>query len=154
MRRRTRNQLTALVVVALVVVLAVWYLTTRPVYFQNATLTQIDYSPSSPYLTFTFSSPLVASQVVGTTATLRDFTVGANSPTDADAAAPLLAALTDGAVAVGAPPPGPTPFVPEYASTNPSVLTTNTLPAGTAAIAHPMTITGQGMMWFAVPAKK
>jgi hypothetical protein len=150
MRRRVRNQLAAIVVVALIVVATVWFLTTRQVFFQNTTLAQIDYSPASPpYLTFTFSSPLIPSQVAGTTAVLKSFAVGATSPTGAAAAAPFLALLVSGANGQG-----PAPFVPEYTSADPSVISTNTLPAGASTFAEPMTITGQGMMWFALPMKR
>jgi hypothetical protein len=169
MKHRTKNQLTALVIVSLIVVIAVWYTVTRPVYFQNASLIQIDYAPTTdapPYLTFTFSTPLAPMQVVGTTAVLKNFTVGNSSPTDAATAAPLLALLTGDPLTFGGPSPGPTPFVPEYSPASPSTLATNTLPAGgcwspkqacpagAAVFAQPMTITGNGLMWFAVPKQK
>lgn len=153
MNRGTRNQLLAVVIVALVVVLALWYAATRQVYYQAATLAQIEYAPvagaqagAPPYLTFTFSAPLDPAQVAGTTAVLKSFAIGAASPTPLPVAAPFLALLMDGPGGKG-----PAPFVPSFAPENPHALTTNTLPGGATAFTRPMVITGSGVMWFAVP---
>ena len=135
---RARNLLTALVAVALVVVVAAWYLAARPVRYQLSTLTRIDYSPAAaPYLTYTFSQPVPPGQVAGNTALLRSFTVDAASPTPPAAAAGLIALLTKGL-----------PFAPN-AQPLPNALTTNVLQAG--APPTPMTVTGSGTMWLIVP---
>ena len=145
MNARTRNQLLVAALVALVCVIAAWYAVAREAFHRDGTLAQIVYNPAAPpYLTFTFSSPLDPAQVTGTAAVLKSFAVGPSSPTGAAAAAPLLALLT-----AGPGGQGPVPFVPAYSPAAPTTLTTNTLPAGAAALTQPMTITGSGAMWFA-----
>lgn len=160
--RKTKSQLIAVVIVALIAVIAAWYVTTRQTYYQYSTLVRIDYVPppaasicspacptgqscvgggcvaTTPFLTFTFSQPLAPSQVAGNTASFKSFAVGADSPTSATAAGPFTELLTK------------VPFAPDP-QTSATVITTNTLPAGASTTA--MTITGSGSMWFAVPKK-
>jgi hypothetical protein len=156
MNSTTKNQLIAVVIVALIAVIVAWYIVTRQKYYQNATLTQIQYTPPTgdpPYLVFTFSQPLDPTQVKGTTAVLKSFQVSSISPTPAAIAEPFVALLTQGPQVSGKAQ-GPAPFVPTLAPVAPAALTTNTLPAQVSAYTLPMTITGTGTMWFAVPKKK
>lgn len=141
MNSKTKNQLVAAVIVALIAVFVAWYVLTRQVHYQLMTLTQIDYTPSTaPYLTYTFSQPIAANQLAGNAAILKSFVVAAGSPTPPAGANALIGLLTKGP-----------PFVPNPQSA-PNVLTSNTLPAG--APPTPMSITGNGIMWIFVPKKK
>lgn len=152
MKSSTKKQLLAVVILALIAVFVAWYIVTRQTYYQIGTLTQINYTPTTgapPYLVFTFSSPLDPSQVTGTTAVLKSFTISPSSPTPPSTAAPLVTLLT-----AGPNNQGPAPFVPTFTASVPNVITTNTLPSGATTFTQPMTITGNGMMWFAVPKKK
>lgn len=141
MDRKTKSQLIAVVVVALIAVIVAWYVRTRQVHYQLESLTRIDYTPAAaPYLTYTFSQPLPAGQLAGNAAVLKSFTVAADSPTPPATANALIGLLTKGL-----------PFVPD-AQTTPNVLTSNTLPAG--APRTQMSITGGGVMWLVVPKTK
>jgi hypothetical protein len=144
MNGKTRRQLIAVIIVAIVVVAAVWYAVSRQRHYAATTLTSITYIPASasgagPYLTFTFSAPLPAQSVAGTSAVLKSFAVDATSPTPATFGVELVNALVAGA-----------PFVPDPQS-DPAVITTNTLPAN--APASPMALSGVGTMWFIVPTR-
>lgn len=147
MRRKTRNQLVAVVIVALVIIIAVWRTRLRPSYFQATTLTQISYQPPSaankdPYLVYTFSQPLPADAIRGTSAVLKGFSVGAASPTRGPAADALVSRLVNGV-----------PFVPGALDGAPlTQLTTTTVPASMPTT--PVAVSGTGVMWFVAPKGK
>jgi hypothetical protein len=143
MRARTKRQLIAVLIVAIIAAAAAWYVSTRQAVYRFATLRAIHYSPASgapPYLTFEFTGPLIPDQVAGNTAILKKFIVDPGSPTTAAEATPFLQML------------GAMPFVP-LPMPSPALVTTNTLPNNVSAYASPMTITGAGEIWFTAPRR-
>lgn len=160
MKGRTKKRLLAAIIVALVVVAAVWYAQTRPTYKVLTTLREVAFLPAAPpsvcpadcpageacvagecvtplpTLTFTFSEPIDPTAIAGTTAILKSFVPDPGTPPDAAAA--LLASIRSGGV----------PFSPVLVP--PSTITTNAMPAalnGSAAFL----IWGSGEVWLATP---
>ena len=147
MRRKIRNQLIVAIIVALIIVVIAWRSRTRPSYLRVATLTDISYQPPSatnrdPYLVYTFSQPLPADAIRGTSAVLKGFSVSAASPTSGPAADAFLSQLMNGVPFVPGSPTG-------VAGTE---LTTATVPASMPT--SPITVTGTGVMWFVSPNAK
>lgn len=145
MRPHTRNVLLLAAVVALVVVLAVWYATLpRPSYEYADTLTRIVYDQAGGELQYLFSVPLTVGQPSGRTAAsafLRSF-VATSSTADPGATAALVAALLEGGKKGG------TPFVPEVNSGR-TILTTSSVPPVAVQDSYPsMVIDGYGTMAF------
>jgi hypothetical protein len=135
----TRSQLIATIIMALVVTILWWYISTRPNIYQSAQLEQISFAPADslpaqPYLTFTFGQPLDISRVTNSTAALKSFMAAPGLSQDAQT---LLSSLLG--------QKGSIPFVPTVMS--PLVITTNTLPSGNLPT-NPVTVVGAGIMWF------
>ncbi len=157
MKSATRTQLLLATVAALIIVIVAWFAATRQTYFQASNLVEIAYTPPggpAPYLRLTFSEPLDPSQVQGASAVLKAFSVAQDSPTPPGLAAPFLALLTQGPAAPGGGSQGPAPFVPEYSDRTPTFVTTNTLPQGITSFQQPLTVRGNGVVWFAAPRGK
>jgi hypothetical protein len=169
MKRATKNQLLAVTTIAIVAVIATWYaVLPRQQYNKLSTLTGISFQPSPPpstcsptctppevclkgacgaplpTFTFTFSSAIPAELVKGTTATLKGFKVGPGT----DAATAAAAAVIVGALLKG----GGVPFAPVLST--PTTIVSNSVPAALASLKSlsPLSFTGNGDMWFAVPA--
>jgi hypothetical protein len=172
MKGKTKNQLIAVIIVAIIAVIATWYITLpRQQYTKLSTLTGISFQPSPPPTTcspactapsvclggkcgpplpnfvFTFSQPIATSSVNGTTAFLKDFKVspGTDPTTAANATTLINALLKDGGV----------PF-PPVLSGDGLTITSNSMPAALASLPglSPLSFTGTGDMWFAIPMKK
>jgi len=143
MRGQTKNQLIAVIIIAIVGVLATWYLTLpRQQYSKLSTLTGISYQPPPALtaLTFTFSQPIVAGDVTGTSAALKGFRIAPAEAPDSPHSQ-LVAALLKG---------GGVPFTP--VQTSPTTIVSNSVPAALAALGLPaMSFAGTGDMWFALP---
>lgn len=170
MKGKTKNQLIAVIIIAIIAVIVTWYITLpRQQYNKLSTLTGISFQPSPPpstcspactspqvclkgacgaplpNFTFTFSSAIPASTVEGTTAALKDFKVSPGTdPATAAAAGTLIEALLKG---------GGVPFAPVLST--PTTIISNSMPAALASLQNlsPLSFTGNGDMWFAIPMK-
>jgi hypothetical protein len=165
MKGRTKNQLLAVLVVAIIAVVALFFLTyPRQVFFTLDSLVGIAYVPAvpdtscappcappqacsggacavpPPALTYQFANALDASSLAGTTATLLSFTPDAGAP--AGAADFVTALLTGGGV----------PFAPVLAGGNTAV-TSNSVPAAVARYPGPISVTGRGVVKFSYPLR-
>ena len=148
MKREYKRALTTTIVIAIAIILLFWYMTLpHGKVSKNSTLVGIDFLPPPcpgpscpPILTFTFSQPILADDIAGTTATLRSLTV--DSGTDSAAADSLVATLVNR---------GGVPFTPVLSPDGYSI-TTNSMPSATASLqASALSFKGQGEMWFALP---
>jgi hypothetical protein len=167
MKGSTKNQLIAAIVVAIIATIVTWYLTNpRQRYNKLPTLVGIAFQPTPPaacspacappqvclggacgapppLFSFTFSQPVDPSKVAGTMAALKSFQIDpATDPKTAAEAAGLIAALLKG---------GGVPFIPVLSE--PTVITSNSMPAALAAQRNPrpLSFRGAGEMWFAIP---
>ena len=175
MNKSTKNQLIASIIVAIIAVLAVWYITLpRQQYNKLATLVGITFlpppppsscspacaagnvcvngtcAPPDPILTFTFSQPITPADVEGTTASLKDFKLSSGvGPKVAPVATAIIEALLlDGGV----------PFTPVISS--PTTITSNTISTALQdqltrmGLVAQLSFAGTGEMWFAIPMRQ
>ena len=146
MKREYKRALTSTIVIAIAIILLFWYITLpRVSYTKNATLVGIDFRPPPctgpscpPILTFTFSQPILAATIAGSTASLRSFTV--DSGTDSAAAESLVTTLVNR---------GGVPFTPKLSADGYSI-TSNSMPSASLQ-SSALSFKGQGEMWFALP---
>lgn len=160
MLRRTKDELVAVIILALVAVFAAWYATyPRRRYAKVATLVGIEVHPPPPpseecgscpagttcvgrvcsevppVVAFRFSEPLPKALAVDQSALLKSF--NSNDPL----APQVVAALTAN---------GGVPFIPVFSPLRTEVVT-NSAPAAIYGVVPPggVTLSGSGVMWFA-----
>lgn len=144
MRSSTKNHLIAIVVTAIIILIAVWYITyPRQSYNKVYTLYEIIYNPppnAGPALTFNFSSSIDPSLVYGN-AVVKDFTISPNTRLeDMNDATIVINALLDN---------GGVPFIPT--ETTQTSITSNAIPSKLLNLTNSITINGSGVMWFSIP---
>ena len=159
MRRNTKNLLIAAIVFAVIVVIAVWYITyPRMQYIKYSTLRSITFTPPQstasnssaaansvdsvdsvvPVLTFTFSAPIDPDSVKDTSASIHSFILDPDTP---ESVIDLAQKIIKNGV----------PFTPIVA--NPTTIISTSMPTVLNAITDTLTMNGSGEMWFAVPPK-
>jgi hypothetical protein len=172
MKQKDKNQLLAIIAVAIIFVLWVWHSGVQPTYIKLSTLTGIMFqpqppstsipcssacapgqacqggqcAPALPILTFTFSQPISASDLKGTTAVLKSFnvnTAGMDLTTVNHAKTLISALLSKNGI----------PFKPTI--TPPTTITMNSMPSALLQerSLQPLTLTGTGTIWFAKPMR-
>ena len=148
MKGSTKNQLIALLVVAIVIVLVVWRLT-RPREQHNtaSNLVSVTYDPKrSPYLTYKFATPIDTTLIENTTAKLVSFVI-AETQTPATGSAAFISSLIDS---------GNLPFVPIIPVPRPKTMSmvSSSTPAKELISKFPNAITvnaTSGVMWLVIP---
>ena len=143
MKRGDKNLMIATIVLAIIIILLFWYITLpSQKYYKLETLTGITFQPCNgdscpPIFTFTFSQPIAESSILSTTAYLKSFKADPNAD---PAAGGLIASLLYG---------GGVPFVP-VPGVDALTITSNSMPNAISQ-ATPLSVTGHGIMWFALP---
>lgn len=171
MKQKDKNELLAIIAITLMIVLGTWYYRVRPKYIKLSTLIGITFhpqppsssticspacaaeetcqggqcAPALPILTFTFSQPISAADVKGTTAVLKAFNVNTAGmdPASGDSAKALINALLS---------KNGIPFTPLIKTS--TTITMNSMPSALLGQSlQPLNLTGTGAMWFAKPMR-